>query len=41
MHAQVFEGQQEARAVIERHFQHARAGPELDFGWALCIVMGG
>src|SRR5262252_4945492 len=31
MHAQVFEGQQVARTIFERHFQHARARPELDF----------
>src|SRR5690349_10559196 len=31
MHAQVFERQQEARAVVVRHFEHARAGPKLDF----------
>jgi hypothetical protein len=31
MHAQVFERKLEALAIVERDFQHARAGPELDF----------
>src|ERR1041384_3268543 len=32
MHAQVFEGQQVAHAIVERDFQHPGSGPEPDFG---------